>query len=75
MTLYNCTIGLEDINFKIFDINKLLQDYMFSLLTGYCDAPAGITLRDGLSYNPYFTGGAIGMPQQLFDDMLEYEDG
>ncbi|EDV29814.1 expressed hypothetical protein [Trichoplax adhaerens] len=51
------------------------EDYMFSLLTGYCDPPAGITVREGLSYNPYFTGGAIGMPQQLFDDMLEYEDG
>jgi len=33
------------------------------LLTGYCDAPAGIVLRDGQYFNPYFPGGAIGMAQ------------
>jgi len=51
------------------------EDYVFSLLTGYRDAPAGISLREGLYYNPYFAGGAIGMPQPLFDGMVEYEDG
>jgi len=45
------------------------------LLTGYCDPPAGIEMREGLYYNPYFAGGAIAMPQQLFPEMLEYEDG
>ena len=39
------------------------KDYLFSLLTGYCDPPAGIELADGQSFNPYFPGGAIGMPQ------------
>lgn len=33
------------------------EDYIFALLTGYCDAPAGINLRDGQYYNPYFSGG------------------
>jgi len=32
-------------------------------LTGYCDAPGGIVLRDGQYFNPYFPGGAIGMAQ------------
>jgi hypothetical protein len=41
----------------------LFQNYLFSLLTGYCDAPAGIVLRDGQYFNPYFPGGAIGMAQ------------
>ncbi|GBG29448.1 Cytochrome c1, heme protein, mitochondrial [Hondaea fermentalgiana] len=50
-------------------------DYIFSLLTGYRDAPEGVTLRDGLYYNPYFPGGAIGMPKQLEDGGVEYEDG
>merc|ERR1712093_346418 len=40
-------------------------DYIFSLLTGYRDPPAGIELRSGLYYNTYFPGGAIGMPSTL----------
>lgn len=50
-------------------------DYIFALLTGYRDAPEGIVLREGLYYNPYFPGGAIGMPKQLEDGAVDYEDG
>lgn len=32
-------------------------DYIFALLTGYPDeAPAGVQLSEGLSFNPYFPG-------------------
>ena len=48
---------------------------MFSLLTGYCDPPAGVEVREGLNYNPYFPGGAIGMAAPLYDEQIEYEDG
>ena len=51
------------------------EDYLFALLTGYRDAPEGIVLREGLYYNPYFPGGAIGMPKQLQDGGVDYEDG
>jgi len=51
------------------------QDYLFSLLTGYCDPPAGKTNLPGLYYNPYFPGGAIAMPPPLNDGGVEYEDG
>lgn len=51
------------------------QDYIFSLLTGYCDPPAGIDVPDALTYNPYFAGCMIGMPQQLFPESVEYDDG
>lgn len=51
------------------------EDYIFSLLTGYCDPPGGVTIRDGLYYNPYFPGGAIGMAQALYNEVLEYSDG
>lgn len=51
------------------------EDYVFALLTGYCEPPAGIEIREGLHYNPYFAGGAIGMAKQLFDGMVDYEDG
>jgi len=51
------------------------QDYLFSLLTGYCDAPAGKPMMPGLYYNPYFPGGAIAMPPPLSDGGVDYEDG
>jgi len=50
-------------------------DYIFALITGYIDPPAGITMRGGLHYNPYFPGGAIAMAKQLSDGQVEYEDG
>ncbi|XP_047993217.1 cytochrome c1-2, heme protein, mitochondrial [Leguminivora glycinivorella] len=51
------------------------EDYIFALLTGYMDPPAGIVLREGQNYNPYFPGGAISMAQSLFDEAAEYSDG
>ncbi|GBP58491.1 Cytochrome c1, heme protein, mitochondrial [Eumeta japonica] len=51
------------------------EDYIFSLLTGYHDAPAGVVLREGQNYNPYFAGGAISMAQVLFNEAAEYTDG
>lgn len=51
-------------------------DYVYALLTGYMDAPAGHPpLREGLYYNPYFAGGAIGMPAPLQDEQVEFPDG
>lgn len=51
------------------------QNYVFALLTGYRDPPAGVAIREGLHYNPYFPGGAIAMPKMLNDGAVEYEDG
>jgi len=51
------------------------EDYIFHLLTSYCDPPAGIELRDGQHFNPYFIGGAIGMAPPLYNEVIEYEDG
>lgn len=57
-------------------LNVFLQNYIFNLLTGYQEAPAGILVEEGQAYNPYFpNGGVLSMAQQLFDDMLEYKDG
>jgi len=50
-------------------------DYVYSLLTGYVDPPAGVEIREGLNYNPYFPGGAIGMARVLYDGLVEYDDG
>lgn len=51
------------------------QNYVFALLMGYRDPPAGISVREGLYYNPYFPGGAIAMPRMLNDGGVEYDDG
>ena len=51
------------------------QNYVFSLLLGYREPPAGVSVREGLHYNPYFPGGAIAMPKMLVDGGVEYDDG
>lgn len=50
-------------------------NYVFSLLLGYREPPAGVTVREGLHYNPYFPGGAIAMPKMLAEGGVEYDDG
>lgn len=47
-------------------------NYVFSLLTGYKDAPHGVEVNEegGQYYNPYFPGGKIGMAKQLTDGMV-----
>lgn len=50
-------------------------NYLYSLLTGYMDPPAGVEEKENLYYNPYFNGGWIGMKQALYDDIIEYADG
>jgi len=51
------------------------EDYLFALLTGYKEPPAGVVLGKGQSYNPYFPGGKIGMEKQLKDGAVEFPDG
>lgn len=50
-------------------------NYVYSLLTGYHDAPEGITVPQGMYYNPYFVGGLIAMASPLKDGSVEYQDG
>ncbi|GFZ47277.1 Complex III subunit 4 [Saitozyma sp. JCM 24511] len=49
-------------------------DYIYSLLTGYVDPPPGVTVAEGMNYNPYFPGGGIAMARVLFDGLVEYDD-
>jgi len=51
------------------------QNYLMSLLLGYREPPAGVSVREGLYYNPYFVGGAIAMPKMLVDGGTDYDDG
>lgn len=59
----------------IVEARKGGEDYIYSLLTGYQDPPAGFELREGMNYNAYFPGHQIAMPPPLIDDQVTYPDG
>ena len=50
-------------------------DYVYGILTGFADPPAGFNLMSGLNYNLYFAGHQIAMPQPLRDGTVTYTDG
>ena len=65
--------------------------YVYSILTGFRNPPAGLTVTPGKYYNPYFpgdvsgnwtgakdkvpVGGFIGMPPPLADGKVTFDDG
>ena len=50
-------------------------DYMYSVLMGYEEPPAGMKLDDGVYYNKYMIGQKIKMSSPLSDGIVEYSDG
>ena len=50
-------------------------DYVYAIMTGYADEPEGMELADGMSYNKYFSGHQIAMPNPLAEEVVEYTDG
>jgi ubiquinol-cytochrome c reductase cytochrome c1 subunit len=51
-------------------------NYVYSLITGYSEAPEHFEMAEGKQYNQYFEGRQISMPQPLSDDLqVEYRDG
>ena len=50
-------------------------DYLFALLTGYVDPPAGVTVMDGMHFNRYYPGNQIAMGAPLNPDQVDYADG
>ncbi len=51
------------------------SNYVYSILTGFIDPPAGFTMGENLYYNPYFAGHQIAMPPPLKDAKVDYADG
>ncbi|MCE9523040.1 MAG: cytochrome c1 [Alphaproteobacteria bacterium] len=43
-------------------------NYVYNLIIGYSDAPAGFSLLPGLNYNEYFEGHQLAMPAPLVSD-------
>ena len=50
-------------------------DYIYSLLLGYEEVPAGYELDDGVYYNKYIPGNKIMMFKPLSEGAVEYSDG
>ncbi len=50
-------------------------DYIFGLLNGYKEPPAGFKLLTGMSYNEYFPGHQIAMPPPLSEGAVTFADG
>ena len=50
-------------------------DYMYSVLMGYEEPPAGMKLDDSVYYNKYMIGQKIKMASPLADGIVEYSDG
>src|SRR5271166_3589315 len=50
-------------------------DYVYALLTGYKDPPAGFPMLEGMQYNEYFPGHQIAMPPPLSDGVVTFADG
>lgn len=50
-------------------------NYLYSLLTGYQDAPSDVKMTEGMNYNAYFPGHQIAMANPLSDEAVDYTDG
>ena len=50
-------------------------DYIYSLLLGYEEPPAGFEIEEGVYYNKYMSGNKIKMTAPLSDGLVEYSDG
>jgi hypothetical protein len=47
------------------------EDYIFHLLTSYCEAPAGVEVPEGQHFNPYMLGGKIAMAAPLYNEVKQ----
>jgi cytochrome c1 len=50
-------------------------DYVYGILNGFVNAPAGFKVTEGKYYNEYFAGHQISMPPPLADNTVKFQDG
>jgi len=51
------------------------ENYVYSILTGYYDPPAGIEPHEDQYFNAYMPGNWISMAPPLYNEIIEYDDG
>jgi len=57
-------------------MNPGMINFVYNVMTGYhYNPPFGVDVPEGKYFNPYFDHMILGMPPQLYDGMIEYEDG
>ena len=55
--------------------NPGMINHVYNIMTSYgYKPPIGADVPEGKYFNPYFDHMIVGMPPQLFDGMIEYED-
>ena len=54
---------------------KYGEDYIYNLLVGYKDPPSNVEIGEGMYYNEWMDGKQIAMPQPIYDESVDYEDG
>jgi ubiquinol-cytochrome c reductase cytochrome c1 subunit len=50
-------------------------DYVYAILNGFKDAPAGFKMNKNMYYDEYFAGHQIAMPPPLSPDQVKFADG
>ena len=50
-------------------------DYVYAILNGFKEAPAGFKMNANMYYNGYFAGHQIAMPPPLNPDQVKFADG
>ncbi len=50
-------------------------DYVYAVITGFKDAPAGMKMNPNMNFNEYFPGHQIAMPPPLNPDQVTFADG
>ncbi|MGE0716316.1 MAG: cytochrome c1 [Alphaproteobacteria bacterium] len=50
-------------------------NYLYGVLTGYGEPPAGVHMGEGMNWNRYFPGHQIAMPPPLNQNGVTYADG
>jgi ubiquinol-cytochrome c reductase cytochrome c1 subunit len=49
-------------------------DYIYSVVTGYKEPPAGMQMPSGMNYNEFFPGHMIAMPPPLSEGQISFAD-
>ena len=61
---------------RIVEHNPGHANYVYNILTAYhYTPPFGHEVPEGRYFNPYHHHMIIGMPRQLYDGMLKFDDG
>lgn len=72
----NANAGVWPVDFTKIRMRPGGVNYIYNIMTGYhYSPPYGMDVPKGKHFNPYFDHMIVGMPRQLYDGLLDFEDG